>query len=59
MVKLFLAVALAGIGAFFFHYPVTLRRDMDSLSLAAILWALALFLLMLFLQELSTRKPWQ
>ncbi len=59
MAKLFLALALAGIGVFFWFYPVLFSRGVESLSLATILWVSALFLLMSFLLEASTRKPWQ
>ena len=54
MAKLVLAVALAGTGVFFWHYPVFLSRGIESVSLATVLWVSALFLLILFLAELNT-----
>ena len=59
MAKLILAVALTGMGVIFWHYPVFFSQDIETLSLATILWVLALFLLMSFLLEVSTRGPWQ
>ena len=59
MAKLILAVALTGMGVIFRHYPVFFSRDMETLSLATILWMLALFLVMSFLLEVSTRGPWR
>ena len=59
MAKLVLAVVLAGMGMFFWHYTEALPRDMESFFLAAILGGLALSFLMLFLHQLSTRGPWR
>jgi hypothetical protein len=57
MAKLMLAVALAGTGVFFWHYPVIVSRGVESVSLATVLWVSALLLFMSFLIESSTRGP--
>jgi hypothetical protein len=59
MIKIILVLALTGIGVFFWQRVSALPGDMETLAIAAVFWVIALFLLLSFLLESSTRGPWR